>query len=84
MLYVLYFKIHIKQSSDFAHGNKPNAYQTSEKKVPDPSHVMVIRIHKPNFLPVESGIRHIFACGIVESAIPRIPLKESGIQSPPT
>ena len=32
MLYVLYFKIHIKQSSDFARGNKPNAYQTSEKK----------------------------------------------------
>ena len=54
MLYVVYFEIHIKQTSDFAQGNKPNSYQTSEKKVPDPPHVMVIRIHKTK----------LFACGI--------------------
>lgn len=60
MLYGVYFKIHIKQTSDFAQGNKPNSYQTSEKKVPDPPHVMVINPDSQNqafcLWNLESGI----------------------------
>ena len=57
MLYVVNFKIHTKQTRDFGQGNKPNSYQTSEKKVPDPHHVMVIQIWKTKR----------FACGISNS-----------------